>query len=278
MIEWFLNLFRKSKSDDQILLVEEPKKNKFTTTVLSDGVFYNHDLPEIPLEKNDMSVVQEDSQPQAVVLGEHGGMEQVPVGLDSFWKPHPQVPMQQPPPTQHVQQPQQLRQPRRVQQPHQQPPQQQAGYPNQPVYQQPQQQSGQQQPVQQQPRKPQYPSFEKFVFNGEYHLYIDLPAMKPESEDIAYKDGVLVVSAARETSLDKMIATKRKGFSYSKEDPSNELIQYIPPHIVNKYSFSFNFNRPIDETAIGVEYVDGILHVVLPLRAKGEAVALKIKR
>ena len=183
----------------------------------------------------------------------------------------PQQPRQQRPqaPNQN-QQRQAPQQPRQQQRPVQQQQQQQ---------QRPQQQRSQQVPVQQEPehQAPFYPPLELVIVNSEYHLFIDLCGVRKDSLDISFANGTLTIAGSRQSSVETLIQSMSKGKGKSKKELNiGETKSTIPLELLNEFSFQLPFKKMVDESAILAGFEDGILHVTLPHRVKGEKVVVAI--
>ena len=163
------------------------------------------------------------------------------------------------------------------------------GYPQQPVYQQhPQQTMYQQQPYNVVPNygpQPQQvpvnqsavqylPPNEIAMTKDAYHAYIDLPGVDKGTLKVSFNAGTLSVSGERVGS----IASLRKGIKgpRGRKDPIIHEHNTVPPFIVGKFNFEFPFKKLIDESKLTANMENGILHVKLPHRVKGEEVSIPI--
>lgn len=149
------------------------------------------------------------------------------------------------------------------------PPQQQPGYDQQPPPPPPPR------PVAQaaQPRK-LYPHFEQYSIDNEYHLEIDLPGVEETSLGIEYADSIVTVSGYRENAADRIRRVKNKKKEVSIQDHQCT----VPTHLLGKFAFDFPFKKMVDESAITADYANGILHLTLPHRVKGDKVTIGVKK
>lgn len=313
MFDYLKTLFTKDfskNSEDFDECIEQKNSKLVDEEVINEGLIYLHDEPdpyirnyEMPSQLLDADNVntsqveiidQKTGQKRMVSAEEAAQMqEKIPDGINvpgigkfggknnkAPAKPaaQPQArPQQQVPP-----QPQPQVQPQHVvpQQPpqgYQQPPQ---GYqqPIQPQNGYPQQGYNvipQQVPVQQQNQGIAYlPASEIAMIEGAYHLYVDLPGVSKESLKVNFNAGNLVISGERVGSIDLLRKSLKK--PRSKKEPILNEHNTVPPFVVGKFEFKYPFQRLIDESAIEASMNDGILHVTLPHRVKGEEVSIPI--
>jgi HSP20 family molecular chaperone IbpA len=224
-----------------------------------------HDWLVRPIERGDIQ-----DSPGIMIPGiGHVGGQRAP-------QPRPQQPMQP--------RPQQPMQPRPVQQqpPYVQPPTaQQPPYVQQPTAQQP---HYVQQPVQQVPRQipvqqqvPQFPNVETAVTADASYMFMDLSGVKRGTLSISFNNGNLVISGKRESNLDILKAELTKKSNGRKNNPFISKVDTVPRYLKGAFTFEYPFARMIDESAIVATLEDGILKIVLPHRAKGEAVSVAIR-
>ena len=181
-------------------------------------------------------------------------------------KGYPQQPMQQPM-QQPIQQPMQQGYPQGYPQGYQQQYQQQP-YNVVPGYQQPQQV-----PVNQ--GSGQYlPPSEIAMIEGAYHVYVDLPGVNKDTLKVSFNAGTLVISGERIGSIENL-RKDMKG-PRGRKDPILTEHNTVPPFIVGKFEFRYPFQRLIDESKLEANLTDGVLHVKLPHRVKGEEVSIPI--
>lgn len=277
----------------------EEKKNKLSTDHYVEDVFYIHEEPDPPYSRNNDNMPsqvteQESVSSQVQIFDERTGqmvtmdanmaagqLEQHAPGImipgighvgagqrpqqrpQQPMQPRPQQPMQQRP----VQQPQYVQQP-----PAQQP---QPQYVQQPVQQPvPVQQAPRQIPVQQQ--APQFPNIETAVTADTSYMFMDLSGVKRNTLAVSFNNGNLVISGKRESNLDILKDELTKKTKGRKKNPFINKVDTVPRYLKGAFTFEYPFARMIDESAIVATLEDGILKVVLPHRAKGEAVSVAI--
>lgn len=129
-----------------------------------------------------------------------------------------------------------------------------------------------QQQVRQVARKP-YPFYEQYTMDNEYHLEIDLPGIDEHTLSIEYADSIVSISGYRENAIGKISRSKKK-----KEEQPQEHQCTIPAHLLGKFTFDFTFKKMVDESMISADYTNGVLHVTLPHRVKGEKVKIGLKK
>lgn len=246
-----------------------------------EPIFYQHTEPD-PVYYGDinmpMTVEQPDSQVggQQILVEDGNGGERpltqaeamglmnsgVPDGINvpGYIQPGsrpPQAP-------QRIQQPQQAQRPQQAQQRPQQP-------------QQAPQQDQQNQKVQQRQEqtKPEdlVPPTEMAMVDGEYHVFVDLPGVSKEDLKILYDNGTLTIEGRRETSVDNL---KKELKSAKLRKNIKEATSTVPNFLMGKFSYKYYFKRLVDETNISAKYTDGILHVTLPHRSKGEQIQIAL--
>jgi HSP20 family molecular chaperone IbpA len=308
MVGWFRRLFTSKDTNNEDVL---EKKNKLSTEEYDDvdTTLYTHPMPQHELETNMPSKLEEqdvvdttvqvvNEQGRMVSMSRQqasGMMEKVPDGLGKYGIPtsnnknggafsrksrdgvsqhvmHQQQPMQQP-----------MQQPIQSQQPMQQP------MPMQQPAQQPMQQQPMQQPMQQptqipinQPQQPQqqsqqlYPPHEIATLVDAYHLYIEIPGIVGGIGGIglSFDNGVLNIESTRIDHID-LLRKEKKGTK--RKNPINDSYSTVNGTYFKKRSLEFPFQKLVEESEIGAEYTDGILHVTLPLRNKGKKVEISIK-
>ena len=160
--------------------------------------------------------------------------------------------------------------------------QQQAFYQQQQLYYQQQQQG--QDPKQAQPnpaiqRAPvNYgePYSEMIVSNGQYHFFLDLPGVPESDIGVSYVNMNLVITGTRKLRSE-MMAPKVKGKGNKGKRPEFDALVTIPP-FVEKFSYSFNFPRPVDQDSFKTELSMGVLHIWMDiLGEKGPGgIAIKV--
>lgn len=159
--------------------------------------------------------------------------------------------------------------------------------PQQPQYQQPQYQQPQMQPQYQQPIEPQYqqgtdiqvtqsdgePYYEMILVNSTYHFYVDLPGVNKAGVGVKYINGKIVISGTRKLKSEEMKASLKgaKG-----KRPTFQSQVTVPKFLQGKFSFSFDFPLPVDETTIKADFTDGLLHIEMELRASTSGITVAI--
>lgn len=270
----------------------EIKKNKLTTDHYIEERFFIHDEPDLQNDRNiempskqleethiDSNVqivdgqtghmISVDSRTAAQQLEQHAPGLNIP-GIGVVGGANQRRPQQRPQPMQQQQmQQQQIQQQFIPQQP------QLRQQPMQPI-QQPMQQPMQPQrqiPIQQ--TAPEYPNIEVATLSDSYHLFMDLSGVSKKTLGITFSNGFLVISGKRESNIDKL-KKSLKGNTKTRKNPILKRVETIPKFLMGSFTFEYPFEKMIDESAIGASLDDGILHVTLPHRAKGEAVKVSI--
>ncbi len=144
--------------------------------------------------------------------------------------------------------------------------------PQQPQYTQPQ--YTQPQPVPVQSNTTHSPFTEIAMTEDEYHIYIDLPGVNKDSLNTSFNAGILSISGNRVSNIEKL-RKEKKGTRRKKEPILNEHIT-VPSFLINKFKFDYPFQKSVDESKITAKLEDGILHITLPHRVKGEEVSIPI--
>ncbi len=280
-----------SSSSDDNLLYSHGKKNNLDTECNIVENFYVHDAPDPPfkrnstmpskVEKHDLVdttqvIIQDGDGERAVTMDEaYGQMERHAPGIAVPGMGYFGAPTQQ----QRPQQPQQQR-PQQVQQRHQQPTQVQQR--PQQVQQRPQQVQVQQpiqQPIQQPVQSPNQggmavPNVEMAMVDDAYHLFMDLAGVKRQDLSIEFEHDTLVITGKRESSLEKL-KKDLKG-QKARKNPIKSSNSTIPDFLMGDFVFEYPFKKMIDETNISANLEDGVLHVVLPHRTKGDSVKVAL--
>lgn len=312
MLKYLKSIFIKGSNEKVEYFDEciEDKNGKLVNEeIINESLFYSHDEPDpyirnykMPSQVLDADNVntsqveiidQKTGQKRMVSSQEAAAMqEKIPDGINvpgigKFGGKNNKTPQQpaarpQQPQTQPQTQPQ-------APQPQQHPNYQQPQYqqPTQPQYQQPQgQPQYQQQPynvvpqqtqqiaVQQQPGAAYLPPSEIAMIEGAYHLYVDLPGVHKESLSVNFNAGNLIITGERVGSIDSLRKSLKK--PRSKKEPILTEHNTVPPFVVGKFEFKYPFQRMVDESSIVAEMNDGILHITLPHRVKGEDVSIPI--
>lgn len=120
-----------------------------------------------------------------------------------------------------------------------------------------------------------YPATEMASVEGAYHIWIDLAGVKRENVKVSYNNSILVVSGSRISNLD-LLELDGEG---NRRTHSKKILQEsstVPHYLLGDFSFSYPFKKLIDETSIQATFTDGVLHIVLPHRVKGEEVIIPI--
>lgn len=280
-----------SSSSDDNLLYSHGKKNNLDTECNIVENFYVHDAPDPPfkrnstmpskVEKHDLVdttqvIIQDGDGERAVTMDEaYGQMERHAPGISVPGMGYFGAPTQQ----QRPQHPQQQR-PQQVQQRPQQPTQVQQR--PQQVQQRPQQVQVQQpiqQPIQQPVQSPNQggmavPNVEMAMVDDAYHLFMDLAGVKRQDLSIEFEHDTLVITGKRESSLEKL-KKDLKG-QKARKNPIKSSNSTIPDFLMGDFVFEYPFKKMIDETNISANLEDGVLHVVLPHRTKGDSVKVAL--
>lgn len=284
LLKWLFGKGEETEDSSNLLIDEknsyaEEKKNKLTTDHYIEEQFYVHEKPDPPARNENMSdTIKTDMNNAAYIEDGQGNFVQVnpnslgqtPAGVNIPGIGHvggnqPQrrpQPRPQQRPQQNMQQPTQQR-------PMQQPAPQHPVQQQQPVHQVPVQQVPVQQAVQ------QFPYVQMATVADAYHLFMDLPGVKKSSLSIQFHDGSIVVSGKRECNIDAL-KKDLKGPKRTRKTPILKKVETVPKFLMNTFSFAYPFEKMIDESAITATLEDGILHVTLPHRAKGEAVSVSL--
>jgi len=295
--------------------IEYSNKNGALEKEIFEPNFYEHTDPDpVFYGENNMPMTIEtpDSATTAQLLVDDGNGKERPMTADEarsltsrvpdginvpgYVKPGakrpPQAPPQAPPQGNNTRQP---RQPQQSQQPQQQQQQQPQIYPPQAFYQQqytqplpPQGYPPQNYPQQNYPplqamqpqqvpvqtaREDLVPPTEMILMNGEYHIFVDLAGVSKADLNIVYDNGTLKITGKRESAVDilkKQLKTG-KGRKTIKESSTT-----VPEFLMGKFQYKYSFKRLIDESNVTAKYTDGILHVTLPHRTKGDQVSIAL--
>lgn len=122
------------------------------------------------------------------------------------------------------------------------------------------------------------PYYEMIVSNGKYHFYLDLPGVAPADIAVSYVNMNLVITGTRKLHAEQMAPkTKGKGTKGKKSEPDFDAMVTIPP-FVEKFSYSFNFPRPVDQDSFKTDLTAGVLHIEMDiLGATGRPAGIAIK-
>jgi HSP20 family molecular chaperone IbpA len=271
----------------------EVKKNKLNTDHYIEESFYVHDEPdpqtdrniEMPSKQleaqhvdNTVQIVDErtgnmisvDAQTASQQLEQHAPGLNIP-GIGAVGGKN-QRPQQRPP--QRRPQPQAQPQPM---QPQPSP---------QPMQQQPMQQQPMQQPIQQpmqqpmqipvQKAAPKFPNVEVATLADSYHLFMDLAGVDKSTLGITFNGGYLSISGKRESNIEKLKKQINGNTKGRKKNPILKKVETIPKFLMGSFTFEYPFEKMVDESSITATLDDGVLHVTLPHRTKGEAVSVSI--
>lgn len=108
------------------------------------------------------------------------------------------------------------------------------------------------------------PYYEMIVYNGKYHFFMDLPGVKPgPALQVRYINMNLVITGERQLKANLM-NPKGKGKGNKGKKPEFDAMVSIPP-FVQKFNYSFNFPRPVDQESFKSELVDGVLHIEMDI-------------
>lgn len=119
--------------------------------------------------------------------------------------------------------------------------------------------------------------YEMLMYDDRYEIYVDLPGVSPENLNVEYSnDGSLVVSGVRESNATGREPKAGKGDGKKRQKKVVQRISTVPKCQLGKFSFEFPLKKMIDETNIKAELDNGILHVTLFHRIKGEKVRIAL--
>lgn len=117
------------------------------------------------------------------------------------------------------------------------------------------------------------PPTEMAMVDGEYHVFVDLAGVSKEELKILYDNGTLKIEGKRDSAIDAL----RKELKSSKNRKNiKEATTSVPSFLMGKFQYKYYFKRLIDETNISAKYTNGVLHVILPHRNKGEQVKIAL--
>jgi len=272
-----------------------------------EPIFYVHENPE-PVIYGEVIMPMKIEEPDSATPGQllvedgQGGQrpltpqeiavlqKRVPDGINVPGYVKPGQPRQQKHPGQQPQQPQQRKvAPNAQPQPIIHPPQQQHYYqqqytnpPQQPYPQQPYpQQPYMQQPYPQQPIPIQeppklVPPTEMALVDGAYHIFVDLAGVDKSTLNMVYEDGVVRITGNRESAIEtlkKQLKPKKAG---RLKNPILRSSCTVPNFLLGKFTYEYTIQKVIDDSAITAEYINGVLHVTLPHRTKGDKVNISL--
>ena len=317
MLKWLREKFSSNSSHKTEFAIEKKNKLLKDEFDDVDVVLYTHQLPQYEMENGTMPKEIEEpdvvNSADIQVLDENGkqipmGSQQaaalmnrgVPDGLGQYGiktnkngrppqqppqpnmappqQPMQQQPMQQQPMAAPPQQPYGYPQggypPQQPYPPQGYPPQYPQGYPPQGQLNQMQQYPNVQAPQNIQVKQPEMkPPHEIVTLSGEYHLFVDLPGVS--NVDMKFKDGAVIIVGDRTSAID--VLRKEKKRKNARKDPVIDSFTSVDQNLFRKFKYEFPFQKLIDETEIKATYENGIAHVILPHRAKGESVSISIQ-
>jgi HSP20 family molecular chaperone IbpA len=289
MLGFFKKLFSSASAEESIngvidekySCVEEKKNKLGEEEVILDEIFYIHDSP-VSVEEDNMpsrieepdnvntsqfEVIDQATGKKTVVNAEQASrmMGSAPAGIVvpglGAFGPKGQKPQQARPTQQPVQQ--------QVQQQVQQPVQQQVQQVQQQV----------QQPISVQVNQSTqvfYPPTEMAMVEDEYHIFLDLAGVKKNKVNIKFSNGSLYISGKRESNIELLRKSIRKKTRNNRKDPILTESSTVPESFMDEFEYKFPFKKMIDETNINAVFEDGILHITLPHRVKGDEVSIAI--
>ena len=120
----------------------------------------------------------------------------------------------------------------------------------------------------------QFPPFEVAEIKGNYHLFLDLAGVQKEEISIVFENSALIISGKRDSSIEKLKKDLKSESAAKKKIMSSK--STIPAYLMTKFSFRFPFNKMIDESAMIAQFTDGVLHITLPHRVKGDKIEVAI--
>lgn len=121
--------------------------------------------------------------------------------------------------------------------------------------------------------QPALPNYELILLNNIYHLYIDLPGLNKNDIKTNFASNLLTISGVRQ-SMCEVLKNKAKGKKGKK--PEYQAQAYMPAFMLGKFSFTFTFDRYVDEKNISADYVNGILHITLGLLSSVSGISVSI--
>lgn len=281
-----------SDTSDDIYSYYDEKKNNLDIECEIEENFYVHEAPDPPYKRNTLMpskvekhdlvdttqvIIQDGNGERAVTMDEaYGQMEHHAPGISvpgmGYFGSAQQNQVQQRPPQQRPPQPQQPRPQQHPQQPQQQqvrPQQVPAQAQNVPT------QAPRQQPTSSPNQGMQsVPNVEMAMVDDAYHVFMDLAGVKRQDISIEFENGTLIISGKRESSLEKL--KKEIKSPRSRKNPIRSSNSTIPDFLMGEFSFEYPFVKMIDETSITANLENGVLHVVLPHRTKGETVKVAL--
>lgn len=139
-------------------------------------------------------------------------------------------------------------------------------------------QDGQQQPaspIQRAPVNYGEPYSEMIVANGKYHFFLDLPGVSEDEIDVSYVNMNLVITGTRKLKSELM-APKVKGKGNKGKRPEFDALVTIPP-FVEKFSYTFNFPRPVVQDSFKTELTQGVLHISMDILGESGPGGIAIK-
>ena len=117
------------------------------------------------------------------------------------------------------------------------------------------------------------PPTEIILTSDSYQVYIDLAGVKKSDVKLTFNDGILTGSGKRNSMIDEWKQmSKGKGRKHTIISSTST----VPTALMGQFSFKFPFKKSIDESIIEAKFFDGLLQVILPLRARTDAISIAI--
>lgn len=120
----------------------------------------------------------------------------------------------------------------------------------------------------------QFPNIEVVTLYDSYHMFMDLAGVKKSTLGITFSNGFLTINGIRESNIEILKKSLTLNTTTSRKNPILKKLDTIPKFLMGSFTFEYPFEKMIDESAISASLDDGILHVTLPHRSKGEAVTI----
>jgi HSP20 family protein len=117
------------------------------------------------------------------------------------------------------------------------------------------------------------PNTEIILTSDAYQVYIDMAGVKKSNVKLTFTDGVLTISGTRVSMIDEW---KQMSKGKGRKNTVVTTTSTVPKVLLGQFSFKYPFKKSVDESSIEAKFMDGILHVTLPLRAKSDAVSIAI--
>ena len=114
------------------------------------------------------------------------------------------------------------------------------------------------------------PYTETIVVGGKYHFYIDLPGVNPEEIAATYINMNLVITGTRKLQAYRLMPkAKGRGKKGKTAAVDYDAMVTVPPQ-AEKFSYTYEFPRPIDQNNIVCGYENGVYHVIMTILGTGD--------